>query len=189
MAGEGFSKHASTSLSENRNLLRKKSMFKKERSFLNQKREDISSKEIHVTSKKASKYLLSRIKNKTLTEEKKETKTIAWAIGITCFLLFVMGSHFFNSKQEDNLGIVEQVTLDEVTEDQQRYEYLITSGDAWFKEEKYHNALFQYKKALEVFPNDQEAFSRVLSVYDIQCEKMKKNCKERDQILENWVQK
>ena len=64
MAGEGFSKHASISLRENRSLMRKKRMFKKERVFLNQKSHDIKTHVNQISTKKASKYQLSKIREK-----------------------------------------------------------------------------------------------------------------------------
>ena len=85
MAGEGFSKHASISLRENRSLMRKKRMFKKERVFLNQKSHDIKTHVNQISTKKASKYQLSKIREKIVDAQRKETM-ILFVIGLLCFL-------------------------------------------------------------------------------------------------------
>ena len=85
MAGEGFSKYASISLRENRSLMRKKRMFKKERVFLNQKSHDIKTHVNQISTKKASKYQLSKIREKIVDEQRKETMML-FVIALLCFL-------------------------------------------------------------------------------------------------------
>ena len=87
MAGEGFSKHASTSLRDNRNLRRKKSMFKKERSFLNQKSSEIKTNVDHIVTKKPSKYQLSKIREGIIDDRRKQMITSIWVV-LICVLLF-----------------------------------------------------------------------------------------------------
>ena len=71
MAGEGFSKYASISLRENRSLMRKKRMFKKERVFLNQKSHDIKTHVNQISTKKLQNISYLKSEKKSLMNKEK----------------------------------------------------------------------------------------------------------------------
>ena len=73
MAGEGFSKHASISLRENRSLMRKKRMFKKERVFLNQKSHDIKTHVNQISTKKLQNISYLKSEKKSLMNKEKRS--------------------------------------------------------------------------------------------------------------------
>ena len=187
MAGEGFSKHASTSLRENRNLRRKKSMFKKERTFLNQKSSDIKTDSGHIPYKKPSKYLLSKIKEETFDRRKKETITILWVVLISFLLFWIIGNYVFQREKRMSARILNNAQKEELQKKAERYQYLISSGDDWYDAKKYYNAAFQYRLALELFPNDSIALYRLISAYDSNCIVDKRNCGKSEKLLENFM--
>ncbi|CAL2077389.1 hypothetical protein [Tenacibaculum sp. 190524A02b] len=45
-----------------------------------------------------------------------------------------------------------------------KYSYFIQDGDEWLKKGHFKNAIFQYRKALEMFPNDSLAKSKLLEI-------------------------
>lgn len=183
MAGEGFSKHASISLRESRSLMRKKRMFKKERVFLNQKSHDIKTHINQISTKKASKYQLSKIREKIVDEQRKETM-ILFVIALLCFLftwLIVSNTLKF---QEEGANAGKTAEKGQISEEKQRkYLYYISSGDEWFSSKKYYNAAFQHRLALKIFPSDTVALNRLVMAYDLNCNINQRNCGKSKEVL------
>ena len=186
MAGEGFSKHASISLRENRSLMRKKRMFKKERVFLNQKSHDIKTHVNQISTKKASKYQLSKIREKIVDEQRKETMVL-FVIGLLCFLftwLIVSNALEF---QEERVNTGKTAGKAQISEEKQRKcLYYISSGDEWFGSKKYYNAAFQYRLALKIFPSDTVALKRLVMAYDLNCSINLRNCGKSKEVLASF---
>lgn len=182
MAGEGFSKHASTSSRENRNLRRKKSMFKKERTFLNQKSSQIKTNVQEIITKKPSRYELSKIKEAVLNDRRKQFITSLWVVFVCAFVFWYFTDMAFESQKEFVERSVEEVEARNYQEELKQYNYLIESGDEWYNQEKYYNAAFQYRLALEIFPKDTIAFERLMIAYDLNCLNSKRNCGKSDEL-------
>lgn len=60
---------------------------------------------------------------------------------------------------------------------------MINNGDQWLKKRKWHNAIFQYKKALEIFPTEYDINFRLASAYAYRCESKFENCFEAKELL------
>lgn len=188
MAGEGFSKHASTSLKDNKRHLRKKSLFKKERTFLNLKRETIQTNYGKIDSKIISQKELRKIRKETL-EDTKHAFRIEWLLFFAIIGLGVlMGVRYAqrNSQLEELIHTKEN--LEYYEQNIEEYNYLISNGDDWMREKKYHNAAFQYEKALKIFPKDSVGIYRLISAYDLQCKFENKNCEKREELLNSLVE-
>jgi len=188
MAGEGFSKHASTVLRENRNLRRKKSMFKKERTFLNHKSSEIKTHIDEVVTKKPSKYELSKIRTSVLQDRRKEVILSVWIVLICAFLLWVFADMAYKSQAENVIRSAAEVEVENFQEKLDKYNYLISSGDEWYESEKYYNAAFQYRLALEIFPNDTVAYDKLISAYDLNCMHNNRNCGKSQEVIESFKQ-
>ena len=186
MAGEGFSKHASTSLRDNRNLRRKKSMFKKERSFLNQKSSEIKTNVDHIVTKKPSKYQLSKIREGIIDDRRKQMITSIWVVLICVLLFWFFTDRAYESQRQSVIRSVSEVETVDFQEQLEKYNYLISSGDEWYSKEKYYNAAFQYRLALEVFPKDTIAYEKLISAYDSNCFYNKRNCGKSEELIESF---
>ena len=182
MAGEGFSKHASTSLRDNRNLRRKKSMFKKERTFLNQKSSEIKTHVDEIVTKKPSKYQLSKIREGILDDRRKQAITSLWIVVVCIVLFWFFTDKAYESQRSTVMRSVEEVETRDYQEDLKKYTYLITSGDEWYDQEKYYNAAFQYRLALELFPQDTIAFEKLSLAYELNCLHNKRNCGKSEEL-------
>ncbi len=188
MAGEGFSKHASTSLKNNKSFLRKKSLFKKERSFLNLKRDSIKTDLGTIPSKKVSQKELRRIRRETLKDTKHAFR-VEWLLFFAVIGIGVlMGIQYFQKNSEIEKIIGTKNDLEYYQKNIEEYNYLISSGDNWMREKNYHNATFQYEKALEIFPKDSIGVYRLISAYDLQCRTEQQNCEKREELLNSLVQ-
>lgn len=188
MAGEGFSKHASTVLRENRNLRRKKSMFKKERTFLNQKSSEIKTHVDEVVTKKPSKYELSKIRDRVLQDRRKEVILSVWIVLICAFLIWIFTDMAQKSEAERVIRSIAEVEVENFQEKLDKYNYLISSGDEWYDSGKYYNAAFQYRLALEVFPKDTIAYEKLILAYDSNCTYNNRNCGKSQEVIESFKQ-
>ena len=187
MGGQGFMRHASESLKQNRGELRRKGLFKKERSFLNLKEADFNTPNDSIESKKLSKKELKKYKEKTVRSRTKDELYYALIAYASAAILIVLFIYIATKTSEQEQTFIAKEKVINYEENIEKYNYLISSGDDWLKQRKYHNAAFQYRLALELFPNDSIAVFRLTSAYDLNCEINQKNCGESDKLLENYV--
>ncbi len=187
MAGEGFSKHASTSLRENRNLRRKKNIFKKEKSFFIRRKEYLKERKGILHFKKVSTKELAIIKEKIALKAKNDGSRQLLILILLLILVILIGVVFFNSQARIENKNKETSSELYIQENIEEFNYLVSSGDDWLTKKKYHNAIFQYKLALKLFPNDSVANYRLLSAYDIRCQKQNKGCDKKETLLENLM--
>lgn len=186
MAGWGFAKHANTIVKENRKLLKKKSLFKKERSFLNLKNEVFYKDSQGIPSKKLSKRERRTYRYKTVVSYRKDRLYDRMIIVLTVFLFFILMIWFYTGTEHKELVNKLKLEKAELTEKMDKYDYYISSGDEWFKKEKYFNAIFQYRLALELFPNDSIATFRFIEAANLNCEIYNNNCGEGQEALEAY---
>lgn len=67
------------------------------------------------------------------------------------------------------------------------YLKLIEDGDKWLTKMKWHNAVFQYEKALEIFPKEYDINYRLTYALCLRCEADFTNCKEAKNKLEKLL--
>ncbi len=183
MAGGGSIAAMITILRNNKLLLRKKSMFKKERSFLNTKEKFYTNAETKIFTKKATPHQLKEVRNKLNKHRKAEYRKLFLAFGIVtiCMAVFVSWSAYSESdildypyqNKEQRAGLNPLDT----------YQFFIEDGDRWLKEEHWHNAIFQYQEALKLFPNEYDANYRLTLAYSYQCAAQKQHCEDGIKLM------
>lgn len=179
MGGEGSIQSMITILKNNKLLLRPK------RSFLNQKKEFVIAAKGELNLKKASKEDLERIREKIYKERKKQ-RTIGLAIG-SILLVIIIYSGVLLSNHLSELGEASQ--QHEFNQHKTEYLELIKDGDMWLEKRSWHNSIFQYKKALDIFPNEYDINYRLTYAYCLRCEDEYKNCKEAKEHLDKLLEK
>lgn len=180
MIGGGSIQGMITSLSNNKNLLRSKRLFKKERTFLNIKKEYLKASEGKLNLKKASKEELQQIRKKIIKERRKENMVlISIAIVITSVIFYFT----INVIQQNYIDIKNQQTL-EFKKKEKEFLLLINKGDEWFEKGKWHNSIFYYEKAKEIFQKNYEINYRLVRSYSFQCESEFKNCHDAKKLLD-----
>lgn len=65
--------------------------------------------------------------------------------------------------------------------------FLISDGDDYMENGKWHNAIFQYKKALELFPNNYDAKYRLGYAYTYRCRNEGKECIKGTEYLDKLI--
>jgi len=177
MGGEGSIQSMITSLRNNRNLLRKKSMFKRGRTFLSTRKEYYkTAKGKNIELKKASKEELQLIRNKIIKQRKVE-RIITLSIVIALFVAVIMVVFYFSHKQ--NIEKIKEVEIEKenyLHENINEYSYLIEEGDNWIDKKNWNNAIYRYKQAVELFPNEFEASYRLALTYSYSCIFENENC-------------
>ncbi len=177
MPGGGSIQGMIISLRNNRKLLRPK------RSFLNQRKEFLKVAKGEVNLRKASKEELQFFRRKIHEERKKQQNiTIAIWTGIVLILLFITIKAFENWKHE--VSVLEKKNIDVKMKN---YMALIEDGDAWLTKRKWHNAIFQYEKALEIFPKEYDINYRLAYALCLRCEADFKDCKKAKTKLDNLL--
>ena len=135
-----------------------------------------------IPTKKLSKRERRSYKSKTLKSYKKDRLygSLIVFFGVTLLIVFLVWFYARTEQQEKTL--VKTVTKEKID----RYDYLISSGDQWLEKKKYFNAIFQYRLALEVFPQDSLATFRLITASELNCEIYNNNCGESEKLLEQY---
>ncbi len=185
MGGGGSIKGMATSLSNNKKLLRRKPRFKKERSFLNLKKEYLKAAEGKLELKKLSKDELLKIRKKVILKRKKETYKALLILFISLLLTTYFMSHFFKNDQIATKNI-ETAELNKTTD---KYLRLVSDADRWLAKENWHNAIFQYKKAQEFFPEDYAINYKLSYAYFSRCKYEAVDCNKALVLINQLLKK
>ncbi|NAS30285.1 hypothetical protein GTQ40_04830 [Flavobacteriaceae bacterium R38] len=179
MMGNSSSQGMINSLKANRLLLRKK---RKERTFLNTKKENYQNAKGIVEPKKASEAVLKIIRKKALRAQKKQHF-------ITIIILLILSPIFIFGLYKTIEAIQKDIEYAKVIpeKDLKKYLFFINDGDNWLQEKKWHNAIFQYKKALEIFPNEYDANYRLALAYTYRCKYESTNCNEGETLVNTLI--
>lgn len=158
MGGEGSMQAMNTIIRNNRNYLRKKRMYKRERKV------NVISDNKKLKFKKLSNSEIEKYKIELRLKFKKEEN-----LRVICFTLFVLiissiflyGVYLEYQKDEERTA---QNKLYQLKINRKKHLYLIEDGDKWLLKKHYKNAAFQYKKALELFPEDSVTKIKLLEI-------------------------
>eukprot|EP00237_Pycnococcus_provasolii_P011981 CAMPEP_0205958008 /NCGR_PEP_ID=MMETSP1459-20131121/47371_1 /ASSEMBLY_ACC=CAM_ASM_001120 /TAXON_ID=41880 /ORGANISM="Pycnococcus provasolii, Strain RCC931" /LENGTH=112 /DNA_ID=CAMNT_0053330519 /DNA_START=240 /DNA_END=578 /DNA_ORIENTATION=- len=105
-------------------------------------------------------------------------------IGIALFLIIILG--LYVNTEERELVNKENERTAMTSERLEKYNYYLSSGDEWYHQEKYYNAAFQYRLALEVFPRDPMALEKLIQAYDSNCFYDNRNCGKSEALMKSF---
>ncbi|WP_282073219.1 hypothetical protein [Polaribacter atrinae] len=183
MAGGGSIQGMRTSLSNNKRLLRKKSLFRPERTFLSLKSEYIESAGGEIALKKATKSQLRAIRLKIIKEKEREFYTICITLLV---LLSIIGLVTYNISQNNNIDKAE-VEKTQLKDKAKRSLVYILKGDNWLKERSWHNAIFEYEIVNKILPNDYVINHRLANAYSLRCENEFKDCLKGKKLVDRLI--
>lgn len=166
-------------------LRNNKKLLGPKRSFLNQKKEFIIAAHGEVKLRKASKQELRKIRKKILQTRRQQ---LYINIGICCILVIILtiGTIAYVNHLT---ALNTQLKQIELTKNSEKYLEFIKDGDQWLEKRSWHNSIFQYKKALEIFPNEYDINYRLVYVYCLRCENEYLNCQEAKNKLDKLLKK
>jgi hypothetical protein len=105
-------------------------------------------------------------------------------VGAALFILITFGL-YVNTEHREFL-LEESRQTERTSERLKEYNYYISSGDDWFNQEKYYNAAYQYRLALEVFPRDSIAREKLIKAYDSNCFYDNRNCGKSEALMSSY---
>ncbi|MBG43239.1 MAG: hypothetical protein CL530_04655 [Aequorivita sp.] len=176
LGGFGSINHMIVTLRNNKKLLPAKRSYFKNRNYSTIKNEYYNAVGDAFNIKNANPEQLLAIRKKIIRKRKKEARTFFFllCIGIP---LIVLGLYF--SFHNFRFGFPTVKTAQEVSlenNNEEEYMFFLKDGDAWLQKRNYYNAVFQYKKAVALYPSDFEANYRLALGYSYQCQYDFENC-------------
>jgi len=184
-------------LRNNRQLLRKTGLFKKNQSFLSSRKEYLKAAKGEVDFKTISKSELRALREKVIKNRKTENlRTWIITLVIIAPILFY-GVYFFYQSSIKNQQILERqqqntetnkILLDrkenqKLNADLNRYFEVISEGDLWIEKKNWNNAIYKYEQAVRLFPNEFEANYRLVLAYSYRCQNENKNCEVGKKLM------
>lgn len=167
-------------LRNNKNLLRKKSIFKKEGSPSEKKKELKGLFKGKLSFLKKSNYELNRVKRRIRLKIKEEEKKLRIYFSLTLIALTLISIPLliqFRDAQKEinqrNIAIKKEAYNKKYLP---KFNFVIQDGDQWLAKKKYKNAIYQYNKALEYFPKNSLAKEKLILAYQERCKNVNIDC-------------
>lgn len=156
----------------NINLLRESRYFKRHKSIGEIRIEYLKATKRYLSSETATKEQLQAIRQSIIRERKMENAknllVIFFISSAGLFLLIKMFTMFYeeDKKLATNLAIQKEKGQAEAKQNKlDKFTFLVSDGDKWSGQSSRNNAIFQYKKALEIFPNNFDVELRLAKAY------------------------
>jgi len=181
MGGEGSIQSMITILRNNKSLLRKKSIFRRETGFARLREEYRYYTEGRIDSKPISEKELSKIRDKIKKQNRRHNFRLA--LLATSFFIVAIG---FTIKIYNNLNDYQTVIDNKVSKNNtKKYLFYLADGDKFLEKGEFHNAIFQYLLAKEIYPAEYNVNYRLVLAYGGKCRYEQSGCIEGSKILEN----
>ncbi len=184
------------SLKANKALLKRNTKFTRKQKYFDYKLEYLKASEGIVELKKASPEQLKQIRRKLFKQRKERRRKfiIGYVISIPIVVLVFFSCYKVISElnQVSPYLIKETSAIELAKQKTDKFNFYMTDGESWLKKNKWHNATFQYKRAVELFPNNFNANYKLAIAYSYQCKYEGRNCIEGKsyfiKILEEFSQ-
>tara|TARA_B100000780_G_scaffold264660_1_gene219488 strand:+ start:301 stop:927 length:627 start_codon:yes stop_codon:yes gene_type:complete len=173
----------------NVNQLRKSGMFKRDKSYFKLKADYQYVLSKTVDYKSATKEQLAEIKAKVKRKRKQQLikSTVIYALSavLTFSILIYLIQPFERIPPElaHNHEIPESESLEK------KFNFYVSDGDYWFAQNKWHNAAFQYSKALEIQPNNYGVQLKLANTLTFSCTNDSVQCDEARTLINKLIRK
>ncbi|MGB0918459.1 MAG: tetratricopeptide repeat protein [Flavobacteriales bacterium] len=183
--------HTRVVLKSNKALLGNRSnIFERGGRFSRVRKEYLASIEKNLSYKTATPAQLAEIRSR-IVQNRKEARIRGILIVLAFTPFIAIGGYFMiQSIQESNLQAREfQIARLEAQNliKRKKYADLVLDGDLWLRRNHWHNAIFQYKVALELFPQDYGINNRLAIAYTYRCRAEKQNCPEAKAFIDKII--
>ncbi len=174
MSGGGHMMALTQRLRENRKLLRRKKTFDKEEGFLAGQKKFHKAPKGKVVSKKICAVKLQKIGLAVRRRTKKQWKYFLGTLSIALLALSIVRNfaiNAWNSGAFNPYPLYSEAEQFKNHEEKRKADYLffITDGHRYIQEKHWNNAIFQYRKACELYPHEYDANLRLATAYSYKC--------------------
>ncbi|WP_394748543.1 hypothetical protein [Spongiimicrobium salis] len=158
-------------------MLRRKRLFKREVVFLGTRKENFKAAQGKVAKKKATVAQLQQIRKKITEQNRRIERRNFWvAFVLVLPLLFYIGHSIITSTHQE--VIVASLEKEPTAQDMEKFYFFVEDANRWLSEQHWHNAIFQYKEALGICPDDLEIQQQLAAAYSYQCSLKNRACEE-----------
>ncbi|RXR31868.1 hypothetical protein EQG68_09365 [Flavobacterium piscinae] len=174
-------------MKNNRALIgKRKSMFSSKKDYLSSPYENEHTE--FIDHKTASPELLEEIRNKLLKEKKKSfIVNILFILLIIAFTIAVTIYYFSNVKKADENQKTAQIESFKLSKTHKDFQLLIKDGDEWMETGNFENAIFRYKSAAKLIPNQFDVEYRICLGYAYLCRYENLECEQGKIALEQAI--
>lgn len=181
--GYGSINHMIVTLRNNKLLLPEKRSFFKPKNYQTTKAEYYKAVDDNFNFKKASAEQLRKVRATVIHKRKREARKFVIVACLALPLIFFGIYQVVDSFRFGTPTLEEKIAKANIEKkNEEQYMFFIEDGDTWLYKRNYYNAVFQYKKALELFPNDFEANYRLALAYSYRCQYNFEDCKNGMQL-------
>ncbi len=181
MTGGGSIQGMATILRNNKQLLRKRNTFRRGFGFGKLRKEYRKYAEGRLESEPISQKELSAIRQKIIRQKRKENMLSGIILVLVASLAVAFSYKMYKNLEEYQVK-ENEVFLEGNTN---KYLFYIEDGDKWLEKGRYHNAIFQYTLAKEIYPTEFDVNYRLALAYGGKCKYEKSGCEEGRAILED----
>jgi len=142
-----------------------------------------ATKGMKITYRKATKEELALVRKK-IKQQRKQAQIVAVVILSMVIPIVFFGAYKFIVSLNESHKLNEQIITKEHTK---KYQFFISDGDLMFQKRKWNNAIFQYTRALEVFPNEFDAQYRLAQAYTYKCQLENEGCFKADSLVDRLI--
>lgn len=173
-------------LRANKNLLRRRSLFKKNKSFFDEDKDDFKTPHTELIFKTISEEELENIKRQNAAHRRSSRRKMIFVYLVFAPFAFYAAVMAYQAIQKD-YSLEKKIEQEKVEQEakvrEENYEYFLKDGDKWLYQNHYRNAIYQYKKALEVMPSDFTAKFHLATAYAYSCQVDQIFCYEAEKLI------
>jgi len=176
-------------LRSNNRMLRKTNLFKKGESFFEKRKNGVRSPSRKLIFKTSTTEQLIEIRKQMAKSRRKERLVVCglFILAVSLVYLLVTSLDPFSSKNPYQEELARKQRLEEKVQ-LDNYKFYLEDGDQWSYQNHWNNAIFQYKKALEIFPHDFAANYRLSLAYVFSCRDTKENCQIAEKMIDQLIE-
>lgn len=174
MAGGGSIQGMATILRNNKQLLRKRNSFRRGFGLAKLRNGYPRFTKERLESKEVSQKELSEIRRKVIKQNQRENILSGVILLFVVSFAIVFSLNIYTKLE--NYQVRENEIL--LAENTKKYLFYIQDGDKWLEKGHYHNAIFQYKLAKEIYPGEYDVNYRLALAHGGKCKYEQSGCEE-----------
>jgi hypothetical protein len=132
-----------------------------------------------ITYQKATKEELRFVREKIKKQKRLDRIRVIIVLSIICPLL-IYGTYKITTSFDEE---IKEQKIIRKKKDIEKYQFHINDGDYMISKGKWNNAIFQYTRASEIFPNEYDVQYRLTLAYTYKCQYTNEECTKSDSLV------